>query len=183
MSLLRSLRIFTLAGICLLAFSAGTVLSAQDELIHACVHSVTGEVRVVASSEPCRPSESPLTWSAGKSKVLTDGVVAPLGTTVTKTLSVPSLGSVGLSCSAAGEAIVTFVGDLRTTGHNQFGRFALQAEAPATLATSSESPMTTAWVENANGLWKIDSGASGGTVQQGGVPCQAAVTITTITTF
>jgi len=36
----------------------------DPNLVHACVHQVAGNVRIVAPAENCRPPESPLHWSA-----------------------------------------------------------------------------------------------------------------------
>jgi hypothetical protein len=49
----------------LLAISVLFTTHAQASDIHACVHRGSGNLRIVAPGEACRPPESPLQWSGG----------------------------------------------------------------------------------------------------------------------
>jgi len=55
---------FAISALFLLAVPAAHAHGGDASVIHACVHRSSGNLRIVAPEESCRPPESPLHWSA-----------------------------------------------------------------------------------------------------------------------
>jgi hypothetical protein len=55
---------YAISALFLLAAPAAHAQGGDASVIHACVHRSSGNLRIVASDESCRPPESPLHWSA-----------------------------------------------------------------------------------------------------------------------
>lgn len=134
----RVLRYVVLLSAIGLVFAAGSVVHAQTGVVSACLNPSSGTVRIIASDAQCRDTETALSWNAvgqqgppgpegppGPQNLV---AIAVNGLNQTKSTDIPNVGTLAVTCDAAGQAsmVLTSAHDLQyrsdvttTDGNNQ----------------------------------------------------------------
>jgi len=165
---------------------------AQNTVITACANNINGALRLVATASDCRIAESPVTWNTtgpqgpagadgqpgpvgppgpegapGDNSVIAFGVTRPSGFIgQSKTVTVPDLGDVTVSCNTNGFATAGFTPtdaypyQLRV--ERSFGNVVIPDFFGATTGCTYTPPLTSAEVVTLRiskaflGTWKIE---------------------------
>ena len=157
-------------------------------VIHGCYAKSGDMIRVIDTAvATCRPGETALAWSVGgPTGVLTVGT-ADLGTT--KSVVVPDLGAVNVSCPATYPSPGDIAGDVTITGDLPFDHVKITATgSSAGLGVTSFSSRTafptdrsnTLWLLNNLGQWQFEYFTFAPAVPLNGSPCRTAAVITRI---